>query len=80
MATRLYLGRIPRDARERDIERHFRGYGEIREILIKNGYGFVEFRDPRDADDVVRNLNGRDFMGERSVSLASAYAYVDITG
>jgi hypothetical protein len=27
--------------RERDVERFFRGFGRIREILLKNGYGFI---------------------------------------
>ena len=39
--TRIYLGRLPRDVREKDLERFVRGYGRIREISIKVGYGFV---------------------------------------
>ena len=44
---RVYVGNIPSDARERDVERFFKGYGRIREVVIKNGYGFVEFDDYR---------------------------------
>lgn len=51
--------------KERDIERFFRGYGKLREVLIKNGYGFVEFEDYRDADDAVYELNGKELCGER---------------
>lgn len=65
MTTRVYIGRLARDARERDLERLFKNYGEIREINLKSGYGFVEFRDPRDADDVVYDFNGKEFMGEK---------------
>lgn len=39
--TRVYLGRLPRDTRERDVEKFIRGYGQYREISIKLGYGFV---------------------------------------
>ncbi|VDP08641.1 unnamed protein product [Soboliphyme baturini] len=63
--TRVYIGRLPYKARERDVEEFFKGYGRIREILLKNGFGFVEFDDPRDADDAVYNLNGRELCGER---------------
>lgn len=28
-------------------------------------YGFVEFDDPRDADDAVYDLNGKDLCGKR---------------
>jgi hypothetical protein len=30
-------------------------------------YGFVEFDDPRDADDAVYDLNGKDLCGERVI-------------
>ncbi|KAJ1663286.1 serine arginine-rich splicing factor [Coemansia sp. RSA 1813] len=65
--SRLYVGRLPRDVRERDIERLFRGYGEIRDICLMSGFGFVEFRDRRDAEDVMHDFNNRDFMGERLI-------------
>ncbi|CAG8605408.1 9164_t:CDS:2 [Paraglomus brasilianum] len=67
MATRVYIGRLPRDARERDVEKLFRGYGNIREIKLMNGFGFVEFRDHRDADDVVYTFNGKTFLGEKLI-------------
>jgi len=41
MGTRVYIGRLSYHVRERDIEKFFRGYGRIREIMLKNGYGFV---------------------------------------
>jgi len=91
--TRVYFGRLPRDTRERDLERFVRGFGRVREVSIKLGYGFVvscrrliaklpdcsvltillilrsfvakEFEDPRDADDCVYDLNGRELLGER---------------
>lgn len=39
--TRVYVGRISYDVRERDIEKFFKGYGRIREILLKDGFAFV---------------------------------------
>ncbi|GBM21534.1 Serine-arginine protein 55 [Araneus ventricosus] len=67
MGTRVYVGRLSWDCRERDLERFFKGYGRIREILIKNGFGFVEFDDYKDADDAVYELNGKDLLGERVI-------------
>ena len=40
-APRVFLGRLPRDIKEKDVERFFRGFGRIREINLKNGFGFV---------------------------------------
>ena len=47
--TRVYVGKLPYDVRERDLEKFFKGYGRVREILMKEGFAFVEFDDYRDA-------------------------------
>ncbi|KAK3821574.1 MAG: hypothetical protein J3Q66DRAFT_333662 [Benniella sp.] len=67
MGTRVYLGHLSRDASDRDIENLFKNYGRLREVTIKNGFGFVEFSDPRDAKDAVYDVHGKDFLGERLV-------------
>lgn len=36
----MYVGGLPYGVREKDLERFFKGYGRIRDVLIKNGYGF----------------------------------------
>lgn len=69
VGSRVYVGGLPYGTRERDLEKFFKGYGRTRDILIKNGYGFVEFEDYRDADDAVYELNGKELLGERSVEL-----------
>ncbi|KAH9907478.1 PXA domain-containing protein [Xylariomycetidae sp. FL2044] len=48
-----------------DVEAHFatHGTGEITEIKLMNGFGFIEYKDAMDARDVVPD--GSDFMGER---------------
>lgn len=68
VGSRVYVGGLPYGTRERDLEKFFKGYGRTRDILIKNGYGFVEFEDYRDADDAVYELNGKELLGERQVA------------
>ena len=41
MGSRVYLGRLSHSARERDVESFFKGYGKIREIVLKDGFGFI---------------------------------------
>lgn len=41
VGSRVYVGGLPFGVRERDLEKFFKGFGRTRDILIKNGYGFV---------------------------------------
>ena len=34
-SQRVYIGNLSDDARERDVERFFKGYGKLREIALK---------------------------------------------
>jgi len=63
---RVFLGNLPSDIRVGDIEKFFKDFGKVRNVLIKNGkYAFAEFDDYKDADDAVYDLNGRVLLGER---------------
>jgi len=67
--TGLSTDRILFLATKADVEQHFatHGTGEITEIKLMNGFGFVEYKDSMDARDVVPAFHGSDFMGERLV-------------
>nr|6HPJ_B Chain B, Immunoglobulin G-binding protein G,Serine/arginine-rich splicing factor 1 [synthetic construct] len=67
---RIYVGNLPPDIRTKDIEDVFSKYGAIRDIDLKNRRGgppfaFVEFEDPRDAEDAVSGRDGYDYDGYR---------------
>ncbi|XP_076889024.1 serine/arginine-rich-splicing factor SR34-like [Bidens hawaiensis] len=66
----LYVGNLPGDIREREVEDLFYKYGPIAHIELKipprpPGYAFVEFEDARDADDAIRGRDGYDFDGHK---------------
>ncbi|XP_033748432.1 serine/arginine-rich splicing factor 1-like [Pecten maximus] len=65
--ARIYVGNLPPDIRERDIEDLFLKYGRIIYVDLKNRRGppfaFVEFSDPRDAEDAVHARNGYGYDG-----------------
>ncbi|AQK79208.1 Serine/arginine-rich splicing factor RS2Z32 [Zea mays] len=65
--TRLYVGRLAPRTRSRDLEYLFSKYGRIREVELKRDYAFIEFSDPRDADDAQYNLDGREVDGSRII-------------
>ncbi|XP_075073748.1 serine/arginine-rich splicing factor SR30 isoform X4 [Nicotiana tabacum] len=70
LSRTIYVGNLPGDIREREVEDLFYKYGHIVEIELKvpprpPGYAFVEFEDSRDADDAIRGRDGYDFDGHR---------------
>lgn len=40
--SRVYIGRLSYRAREKDVERFFKGYGKILEVDLKNGYVYID--------------------------------------
>ncbi|KAI4319401.1 hypothetical protein MLD38_033001 [Melastoma candidum] len=66
----VYVGNLPGDIREREVEDLFKKYGPIVQIEVKipprpPGYAFVEFEDARDAEDAIHGRDGYDFDGHR---------------
>ncbi|KAF6161671.1 hypothetical protein GIB67_021339 [Kingdonia uniflora] len=60
---------VPFDTENRDdglivYDNRFR---RVRDVDLKNDFAFVDFSDPRDADDARHNLDGRDFSGSRLI-------------
>lgn len=67
---RIYVGNLPMDVREREIDDLFHRFGSVQRIQIKTparppAYAFVTFDDARDAEDAVRGRDGYDFDGGR---------------
>eukprot|EP00854_Cymbomonas_tetramitiformis_P007590 gene7590-9037_t len=70
MSKTIYVGNLPSDIRERDLEDLFYKYGHIVEVELKMlsrppGFAFVEFEDERDADEAVHGRDGYNLHGNR---------------
>jgi len=61
----VFVGNLSRRARSNEIRDSFRKYGKVIDVDLKNGFGFVEFEDERDAKDAVCEMNGVRMCGER---------------
>ncbi len=58
--TQLYVGNLSTEGDEKSIKSLFGRYGTVREVLMKNGYAFVELDNPVSADEAMRELNGEE--------------------
>ena len=59
---KVYVGDLPRDVTEKELEKHFSYYGPLKSVWVARnppGFAFVEYEDSRDAGDAVRSLDGR---------------------
>ncbi|EEB13469.1 transformer-2 sex-determining protein, putative [Pediculus humanus corporis] len=65
---KVYVGDLGSSASKQELEDAFGYYGPLRNVWVARnppGFAFVEFEDPRDADDAVRGLDGRTVCGRR---------------
>ncbi|KAI9014999.1 hypothetical protein BC832DRAFT_547070 [Gaertneriomyces semiglobifer] len=65
--NRVFIGKLPNDVSEREVEKLTREYGRIKELRALPGYAFVEFQDDRDARDCVERLDGQSYAGRRII-------------
>lgn len=63
MAMKLFIGKLSHDAVEQDLEDLFKPYGPLNKVVVKLGYGFVEYQNPEDAETAIRNLHGHVLKG-----------------
>ncbi|XP_059172092.1 serine/arginine-rich splicing factor 6-like isoform X2 [Physella acuta] len=64
----IYVGRLSKSTRTRDLEEIFEPYGRLLRCDIKYGtemaYAFIDFEDRRDAEDCVKYEHGRELNGQ----------------
>jgi len=64
--TQVYVTGFSRSSRREDLERHFaRNGADIREVVMKSRFAFIEFNKPEDAAVAVRELDRTDFEGRQ---------------
>ncbi|EDO31620.1 predicted protein, partial [Nematostella vectensis] len=65
MSGKVYCGRLPATATEKDLENLVKVFGKVREVDFKEGYAYVVFKENKDADRAVAALNNSEFHGAK---------------
>jgi len=65
---KVYVGNLGNNASKSELESVFSHYGPLKNVWVARnppGFAFIEFQDPRDAEDACRNLDGTRVSGMR---------------
>jgi hypothetical protein len=57
---------VGRQIQKEDLEDKFRTFGTISSVWVARqppGFAFIEFEDPRDAEDAIREMNNKEILG-----------------
>lgn len=73
--SRVYVGNLSDGASKREIEREFESFGPLRDVWVARnppGFAFVVFEDKRDAEDAIKDLDGRTLGGSSRIRVEMA--------
>lgn len=81
---KVYIGDLGHGCPKNELEDKFSRYGTLKNVWVARrpaGFAFVEFDDPRDAEDAVRALDGTRINGRRvKVEMSSGRSRRDRSG
>lgn len=63
----IFIAKLSSYVREKDLEYEFRRYGTIKNVELKRGFAFIEYESHKDAEEAIRDMDGRKFEGNRIV-------------
>ena len=66
--SRIFIGGLTEDASRTELEREFEYFGSLRDVWVARnppGFGFIVYEDARDAEDAVRQMDGKRVCGTR---------------
>ena len=66
--TQIYIAKLSRNTRESDLRNEFSKFGQIKNIVLKHAYAFIDFEDHDAAERAIKDMNGKSFVnGEELV-------------
>lgn len=63
--TRIFVGQLPKKIRSNYLDEQFSKFGKIRDIDLKTNHAFIEFDNPRDAEEAVEEMDGKTIMDSK---------------
>ena len=62
---KIFITKLSPQVTERDIEKEFSDFGDIKKINLKRGFAFVEYYNKDDAKEAIRKLHNKKLFGQQ---------------
>lgn len=62
---KIFITKLSPSVSERDIEKVFKDFGDIKKINLKRGYAFVEYSNKEDAKEAIKRLDNKKLFGQQ---------------
>lgn len=76
LQTKIFVGRLPLDAKPEDLRTLFEKFGVVTECDVLNRFGFVHMKSEDMAKRAISALHNSEFMGSRITVEVSETNYV----
>ena len=63
--SQIFIGGLSDEVRTSDLERKFKHCGRMKDVWIVRDFAFIQFEDPRDAQEAIEDMNGERICGRK---------------
>lgn len=63
----IYIAKLSKHTRERDIKEAFSQYGVIKSLVMKSSYAFMTYETPEAATEAIAKMNGAKFINGEEI-------------
>lgn len=63
----IYIAKLSKHTRERDIKEAFSQYGNIKSLVMKSSYAFMTYETPESATEAIAKMNGAKFINGEEI-------------
>lgn len=63
----IYIAKLSKHTRERDIKEAFSQYGTIKSVIMKSSYAFMTYETPEAASEAIAKMNGAKFINGEEI-------------
>lgn len=60
--TQIYIAKLSRKTNESDLKSEFSKFGQIKNIVLKHAYAFIDFEEQEAAERAIKEMNGKSFV------------------